>query len=127
MQPSSTLRTAASSDSPERKAGGLMALAVLASLLASTCCVLPLALVLLGVTGAWMAQLQAAKPFVPYAMAVAAGALGWAGWLVFRPVRACAADGACATTRPLLRRVFVGCLLFVVALLGFPLAAPLFY
>ena len=74
-----------------------------------------------------MAQLQAAKPFVPYAMAVAAGALGWAGWLVFRPVRACAADGACATTRPLLRRVFVGCLLFVVALLGFPLAAPLFY
>jgi mercuric ion transport protein len=112
----------------ERKAGRLIAVAVLASLLASTCCVLPLALVLVGVTGAWMANLQALKPVTPYAIALTAGALAWAGWLVFRPARACdMADGDCATTRPLMRRVFIACALFVALLLGFPLIAPLFY
>ena len=112
----------------DRKAGRLIAVAVLASLLASTCCVLPLALVLVGVTGAWMANLQALKPVTPYAIALTIGALAWAGWLVFRPVRQCdVADGACATTRPLMRRVFIACALFVALLLGFPLVAPLFY
>jgi mercuric ion transport protein len=112
----------------ERKAGRLIAVAVLASLLASTCCVVPLVLVLVGVTGAWMANLQALKPVTPYAVALTIVALGWAGWLVFRPARACdLADGACATTRPLMRRVFVACALFVALLLGFPLIAPLFY
>jgi mercuric ion transport protein len=112
----------------DRKAGRLIAVAVLASLLASTCCVLPLALVLVGVTGAWMANLQALKPVTPYAIALTVGALAWAGWLVFRPVRRCdSAIGACATTRPLMRRVFIACALFVALLLGFPLVAPLFY
>jgi len=112
----------------DRQAGRWMAFAVLASLLASTCCVLPLALVLVGVTGAWMAQLQALKPVTPYAIVVAGGALAWSGWLVFRPAPACGVeDGACATTRPLMRRVFIACALFVAALLGFPLVAPLFY
>jgi mercuric ion transport protein len=112
----------------DRKAGRLIAVAVLASLLASTCCVLPLALVLVGVTGAWMANLQALKPVTPYAIGLTVAALAWAGWLVFRPVRQCdMADGACATTRPLMRRVFIACALFVALLLGFPLVAPLFY
>lgn len=111
----------------ERRLGGLIALAVLSTLLASTCCVLPLALVLVGVTGAWMAHLQAMKPVTPYAIALAVGALGWAGWLLFRPVRVCAPGGACATARPVMRRVFVGCAVFIVLLLGFPLIAPLFY
>ena len=113
---------------PERKLGGLIALALLSSLLASTCCVLPLVLVLAGVTGAWIAHLQALKPVTPYAIALALGALAWAGWLVLRPARACAVEGdACAATRPLMRRIWLGCALFVALLLGFPLAAPLFY
>jgi mercuric ion transport protein len=112
----------------ERKLGRLMAFAVLASLLASTCCVLPLVLVLVGITGAWMAGLQALAPVTPYAVALAVGALAWAGWLVFRPARFCTMeDGGCATTRPLMRRVFLGCAVFIALLLGFPLIAPLFY
>lgn len=112
----------------ERKAGRLVALAVLASLLASTCCVLPLVLVLVGITGAWMSTLVAMKPLTPYAIAVTAGALGWAGWLLFRPARACdVSSGDCATTRPAMRRLFIGCAVFIALLLGFPLAAPLFY
>ena len=111
----------------ERKAGRLVALAVLASLLASTCCVLPLVLVLVGITGAWMSTLVALKPVTPYAIAVTLAALGWSGWLLFKPARACDLDGDCATTRPAMRRVFVACALFIALLLSFPLFAPLFY
>lgn len=126
--PTLARRSADGTGATDRKAGRLIAVAVLASLLASTCCVVPLALVLVGVTGAWMANLQALKPVTPYAIALTVGALAWAGWLVFRPARACdMADGDCATTRPLMRRVFIACALFVALLLGFPLIAPLFY
>jgi mercuric ion transport protein len=112
----------------ERKASGLIAFAVLASLLASTCCVLPLALVLVGITGAWMVHLTALKPLAPYAIALTLAALGWAGWLLFRPAVACAIDDpACATTRPAMRKVFIGCAVFIGLLLGFPLIAPVFY
>ena len=112
----------------ERKAGRLVALAVLASLLASTCCVLPLVLVLVGITGAWMSTLVAMKPVTPYAIALCVGALVWAGWLLFKPVPACdIEDGSCATTRPVARRVFVACALLIGLLLSFPLFAPLFY
>lgn len=112
----------------ERKLGRLLAFGVLATLLASTCCVLPLVLVLVGITGAWMAHLQALAPVTPYSIALAVGALGWAGWLVFRPRRFCTlADGSCATTRPLMRRVFIACAVLAALLLGFPLIAPLFY
>jgi len=115
-------------DGAERKLGRLMALAVAATLLASTCCVLPLVLVLVGITGAWMAGLQALAPVTPYAIALALGTLAWSGWLVFRPARFCTtADGVCATTRPLMRRVYIACAVFAALLLGFPLIAPLFY
>ena len=113
---------------PERKASGLLAFAVLASLLASTCCVLPLALVLVGITGAWMVHLTALKPLAPYAIALTLAALGWAGWLLFRPAATCAIDDpACTTTRPAMRKVFIGCAVFIGVLLGFPLIAPVFY
>jgi mercuric ion transport protein len=126
----SSLSSSAKNPAPasERKLGGLIALALLSSLLASTCCVLPLVLVLAGVTGAWIANLQALKPFTPYAIALTVGALGWAGWLVLRPAQTCAReDAACATTRPLMRRIWLVCALFIALLLGFPLIAPLFY
>ena len=111
-----------------RKAGGLLAFAVLASLLASTCCVLPLVLVLVGITGAWMVHLTALKPLAPFAIAMTLGALVWAGWLLFRPAAACSLeDQDCATTRPTMRRLFIGCAVFIALLLGFPLIAPLFY
>ncbi|MFL6673398.1 MAG: mercuric transporter MerT family protein [Massilia sp.] len=115
---------------PRSKLGfGLMALAVAASLLASTCCVLPLVLVLAGITGAWMANLAVLKPVTPVFIGLALVALGWAGYLVFRPANVCApgANSACETARPVMRRVFVGCALFIAALLMFPLIAPVFY
>lgn len=109
-----------------------MSLAVLSSLVASTCCVIPLVLVLVGFTGAWMANLQALKPFVAVFTVVSLCALGWAGYLVFKPqggARGCSPDeAACATAAcRASRKAFVVCALFIAALLLFPFAAPLFY
>lgn len=115
---------------PRSKLGfGLMALAVGASLIASTCCVLPLVLVLVGITGAWMANLAVLKPVTPVFIGLALVALAWAGYLVFRPATVCAPGdgGACATARPAMRRVFLGCAVFIAILLMFPLIAPIFY
>ncbi len=125
------LRTAPANQSTSRQRLGkrLMALAVLSSLLASTCCVLPLVLVLVGIGGAWMSHLVALKPVTPVFIALSVATLGWAGYLVFRPQAACAVEdgAACETTRPVMRRIFIGCALFIALLLLFPLIAPVFY
>lgn len=107
----------------------VMALAVVSTLLASTCCVLPLALVLVGITGAWMAHLVALKPLTPLFVAMTLGTLAWAGYLVFRPATDCSTDEAeaCDTSRPVMRRLFIACAMFGGLVLLFPLAAPLFY
>jgi mercuric ion transport protein len=115
---------------PRRKqsALGWTAFAVVASLVASTCCVLPLVLVLIGVTGAWMVNLAALKPWTPAFIVLALAALGWAAFLVFGKQTQCSPlDGVCQTTQPFVRRVFVACAIFISMLLLFPLAAPLFY
>lgn len=109
-----------------------MSLAVLSSLVASTCCVIPLVLVLIGFTGAWMANLQALKPFVGVFTVIALTALAGAGYLVFRPQRtngSCSTEeAACATTAcRASRKMFLVCALLIAALLLFPFAAPLFY
>lgn len=125
------LRTAPANQSTSRQRLGkrLMALAVLSSLLASTCCVLPLVLVLVGIGGAWMSHLVALKPVTPVFIALSVATLCWAGYLVFRPQAACAVEdgAACETTRPVMRRIFIGCALFIALLLLFPLIAPVFY
>jgi mercuric ion transport protein len=120
------VKTAAPSKNPVL---GWLAFAVVSSLIASTCCVLPLALVLVGITGAWMSNLVALKPITPVFIALSVATLAWSGYLVFRPAKACAPTqgSACETTRPLMRRIYIGCALFIAALLMFPLIAPVFY
>lgn len=110
--------------------GGLLALAVVSTLIASTCCVLPLVLVLVGITGAWMVNLTSLQPYTPIFTVLAIGALLGAGYFIFlKPAEACSyLDGAaCNTTRRATKWIFAGCALFIVALLAFPLFAPYFY
>lgn len=106
-----------------------MGVAVVSSIIASTCCVIPLILVLIGVTGAWMVNLTALKPLTPVFTAIAILAIGWAGYLVFRPAAVCDATeaAACETARPFTKRIFLVCAAFIALLLSFPLIAPLFY
>ena len=105
-------------------AGGL-----LGAVAASSCCILPLILFSLGVSGAWIGNLTRLAPYQPCILAATMAALGCGYWLVYRSSNnACAASEACA--QPLSNRlVKTGLILatvLVVAALGFDVLAPLF-
>ena len=100
-----------------------------AALLAGACCVVPLVLVSIGVGGAWLANLQLLEPYRPAFIGIALVALGFAGWRIYRPAAECEPGSVCAVPR--VRRGYrtgfwiVAALLL--AMLGFPYLAPLFY
>src|SRR5260370_39267529 len=105
-------------------AGGL-----LGALAASSCCILPLTLFGLGVSGAWIGNFTRLAPYQPFFIAATLGFLGYGYWLVYRSsARACADGEACA--RPLPNRIVKAGLILapvlVVAALGFDFIAPLF-
>jgi len=105
-------------------AGGLVG-----ALAASSCCILPLVLFSLGVSGAWIGNFIGLAPYQPYFLAVTIGCLGYGYWLVYRSTKLACVDGdACA--RPLSNRLvktglFLASLLAVTAL-RFNFLAPLF-
>jgi len=114
-------------DVPERASGFG---ALLGGVLASSCCILPLALVSLGTGGAWLSNLTALSPYQPIFLTLAAGSVGYGFWKA-RITRqaACASDGACAM--PINSRLN-SVLLWIggglaVAAFGITLAAPLLY
>jgi mercuric ion transport protein len=108
---------------------GLMAAGgLLGALAASSCCILPLVLFGLGVSGAWMGNLTRLAPYQPCFIAATIAFLGCGYWLVYRSSRlACAEGEACA--RPLPNRFvkagLVVATILVVAALGFDFVAPL--
>jgi mercuric ion transport protein len=104
-------------------AGGL-----LGALAASSCCIVPLVLFGLGVSGAWIGNLTRLAPYQPYFLAATAACLGYGYWLVYRSgKRACADGEMCA--RPLPNRVVkTGLVLATILVLGalaFDFLAPL--
>jgi mercuric ion transport protein len=102
---------------------------IVAGITASACCVGPLALVLAGVSGAWIGNLTALKPYSPIFAGIAIAFLGLAGWRLFVPAKACAPGTACADPRRLRnqRIVFLSVTVVLAALMGFQFYAPLFY
>ena len=62
---------------------------------ASTCCIVPLALVSVGVSGAWIGNLTALAPYQPLFLGVAVASLGAGFWLVYRRAPADCATGTC--------------------------------
>ena len=106
-------------------AGGL-----LGALAASSCCILPVVLFSLGISGAWIGNFTRLAPYQPYFLAATTVLLGTGYWLVHRASkRACAEGEACA--RPLPKRlvtiVLVVATVLVVAALGFDVLAPLLF
>lgn len=101
---------------------------VLGALAASSCCIMPLVLFGLGVSGAWIGNLTRLAPYQPYFLAATVACLGYGYWLVYRPAnRTCANGEACA--RPLPNRIVkTGLVLATILVLGalaFGLLAPL--
>lgn len=104
-------------------AGGL-----LGALAASSCCILPLVLFSLGVSGAWVGNLTQLAPYQPYFITATLALLGAGYWLVRRAAkRACAAGKACARPLPnrLVKTALILATALVVAALGFNLLVPL--
>src|SRR6266404_1202388 len=105
-------------------AGGLVG-----ALAASSCCILPLVLFSLGVSGAWIGNFTRLAPYQPYFIAGAIGCLGYGYWLVYRSTKLACADGdACARPLPnrLVKTGLILAGLLAVAALGFDFLAPLF-
>lgn len=73
---------------------------ILTALGATTCCILPLALTMLGVSGAWMSNLRALSPYQPYLLAISVLAIGYGFYQVYwKPRKLCAEGKVCS--RPL--------------------------
>lgn len=103
---------------------------VLGALLSMSCCILPLVLFGLGVSGAWIGNLTRLALYQPYFLAATALCLGAGYWFVYRArTLACTADGACA--RPLPHRIVTVALALATTLaigaVSFDYLAPLFY
>jgi len=103
---------------------------VIAAILASSCCVVPLVLVTLGASGAWIGNLAALEPFKPYFSAITLIFLGFGYWQVYRKPKVACEDGSyCAT--PTSSRVTRSALwiatALVVSALSIDFWAPLFY
>lgn len=97
---------------------------VLSALGASTCCVLPLALVSAGLGGAWIAQLRALERFSPVFIGLAVAAFAFAFYRLYLRAAPCAPEAACATpaTRRHQRVAFWATLFTTKALILFPIA-----
>ena len=119
-------------DSPTREpaSGGAALLAGgIAAILASTCCLGPLVLIMVGVSGAWISNLTRLEPYQPYFAGAAVIALLLAGWRIWRPAAPCEPGQVCAI--PQVNRAYKALFWVVAALvvvaLGFPFVAPWFY
>lgn len=99
-----TTNTDLNNHDPEgRKARMIATGGILGALAASTCCIVPLILFSLGVSGAWIGNLTALEPYKPIFIAITFGFLGYGYWMVYRKPKACAEGETCA--RPLPNRL----------------------
>jgi mercuric ion transport protein len=87
----------AGNEAETRREGLIAAGGILGAIVASSCCIVPLVLVVLGVGGTWVSNLTALEPYKPYFVAITAVLLGLGYWHVyFRPKQACEAGSYCA-------------------------------
>ena len=103
---------------------------VFAAILTSSCCIVPLVLVTLGASGAWIGNLTALEPYQPIFATVTFVFLGFGFWHVYRtPSVRCEEDSYCAT--PASDLIAKGALwtatILVLLALTIDFWAPLFY
>lgn len=109
--------------------GGALIAGGLAAIFASACCLGPLVLVTLGVSGAWIGNLTALEPYRPIFIGIALTAMFFAYRRIFRPAQDCGPGEVCAVpqVRTAYRIIFWMVAALVVAALAFPYVLPLFY
>ncbi len=115
--------------SPPATGRGALYAGGLAALLASTCCLGPLVLLMLGFSGAWIGNLTALEPYRPYFVVIAVVALFFAYRQIFRPAVACKPGEVCAVpqVRTTYKALFGLVAILILIAVSFPYVAPLFY
>lgn len=118
-----------SSTSPQRAGASALFVGGVTAILASTCCLGPLVLVTLGLSGTWIGNLTRLEPYRPFFIVVALVALLFAGRRIFRSAQACPPDELCALprTRRIYKILFGVVLALVLIALVFPYVVKLFY
>lgn len=99
------------------------------AILASSCCIAPLLLLTLGVSGAWMSNLTALAPYQGYFIAATLVFLGAGYWHVyFKPRADCGDSSYCASTRAntVMKLVLWAATALIVLALGVNFIVPLF-
>ena len=100
---------------------------VLAAIIGSLCCVAPLVLLTLGISGAWISQLTALEPYRPIFIGITLVFMGLAFRQLYIAPARCAPGEACANPRlqRRQRQVFWAVVVGLTALIAFPWYAPL--
>ena len=113
----------------DRKSATALFAGGVAAVLASTCCLGPLVLVSLGISGAWIANLTVLEPYRPIFISAALVALFFAARSIFRREQVCKPGEACAIPRT--QRVYKGmfwvCAALVVVAIAYPYVVRFFY
>lgn len=101
----------------------------LAAVGAASCCVVPLALFTLGISGAWIGNLTALAPYQPFFVAFAAAALIYGFFKVYKqPAGQCDDGPYCAapSSKRVLKIALWATTLLVIAAVAFPYVAVQF-
>ena len=108
---------------------GPIAAGILAAIGASVCCVGPLVLLALGISGAWISNLTALEPYRPIFMGLTFVLLGLAYRRLYQVQQVCTPDAVCADPRVLRRQrsLFWIVTVLLLGLLAIPWLVPLFY
>ena len=110
-------------------AKGSLVAGVLTGIGASVCCVGPLLLLALGISGAWIGNLTALEPYRPLFIGLTVLFLGLAFRKLYVVSQACEPDTPCADPRTSRRQrlTFWTVAVLTLGLLAVPWLAPLFY
>jgi mercuric ion transport protein len=110
-------------------AKGSLVAGVLAAIGASVCCVGPLVLLALGISGAWIGNLTAFEPYRPWFIGLTLIFLALAFRKLYLVPQACAPGTLCADPQATKRQrlVFWSVVVLLLGLLAVPWFAPLFY
>jgi mercuric ion transport protein len=100
-----------------------------AAVIGSLCCVAPLVLLGLGISGAWISQLTALEPYRPIFIGVMAVFIGLAFRQLYIVPARCAPGEACANPRlqRRQRQIFWIVVVGLAALIAFPWYAPFIF
>src|SRR6516165_1316501 len=112
-----------------QRGNGLLVAGILSAIGASICCVGPLVLLALGVSGAWIGSLTALEPYRPIFVGLTLLFLGFAFYRLYLVRPACSPAAVCANPQTLKRQrlAFWIATALVLGLIAVPWFAPLFY